>query len=300
MRDIALDCNFLSNKEAFEKEENKPYAIALAGVMIVTGIYRLFEKDDVYELIKRMQLFFSEEQIIDGFFTNEVLFSFQYKYMHYDFKFKHLNELIGIETLNTAKNKLPYQDWVKGLETCVVMYNMFTIDGVFSGLILDGHKSNELPSYGKPLKTRSICSEQKSVYKANFLAETIANELNSFERLKSDFPNKFKVLQLRTQPVIEPKFDFKKFPASIQNKVTKHFSLVPQTKAPNKLIYLAWLWANDFVIECEDGFCYVDPRVKGFNLKEYGLMGGEGGLRGLLEEYSLRMLFPLLIDPTVQ
>ncbi len=140
MKDIFLDCNFLVNKEKYEQKENKPYVIALGGLMLVTGVHRLFEKNDVYELIKRAQLFFPEQNMIDNFFTNDLLFSFKYKYVYYQFKLKHLKELIGLETLNTSKITLAYTDWTINNESCLILYNSCLINGFLSGLILEHYK----------------------------------------------------------------------------------------------------------------------------------------------------------------
>ncbi len=195
MNDIFLDCNFLVNKEKYEQKENRPYVIALGGLMLVTGVHRLFEKNDVYELIKRAQLFFPEQNMIDNFFTNDSLFSFKYKYVYYQFKFEHLKELIGLETLNTAKNSLDYTDWLINNEPCVVLYNSCLINGFLSGLILEHYKeifnkNNPKGAYSLMMKQRELSLSKECIDKADFLAEKIINDLNLFELLKLDFQNK--------------------------------------------------------------------------------------------------------------
>ena len=303
MKDIFLDCNFLVNKEKYEQKENKPYVIALGGLMLVTGVHRLFEKNDVYELIKRVQLFFPEQNMIDNFFTNDLLFSFKYKHVCYQFKFEHLKELIGLETLNAAKNSLAYSDWIIKNESCVIMYNICLLDGFLSGLILDHtkerfNKNNPKGSYSLMMKQRILSLSKECVLKADFLAEKIASELNLFDRLKSDFPNKLMVLHMRNRPFVEPKFNIKNISESVMIKLNTHFNMISKTDDCNKLIYLSWLWANGFVIECKDGFLYVDSRVKSFDLNDYKLLGES--LSELYIQYKLNDILFLLKDIEVQ
>lgn len=189
MKIIALDCNMTPNKETFENEEATPYLIALAGLMIVTGVYRLFEKNDVYQLLKRIQLCFPEQNCIDNFFTNELLFCFQYKYVQYQFKYKHLKKLIGVEIINVQKKTITYNDWISEIESCVVRYNSFALNGLLSGLILEDLRhqlviNKEDKVYSRVLKQRELCLSNENKYKAKFLAKTITNEFSSFVQLK--------------------------------------------------------------------------------------------------------------------
>ncbi len=75
-------------------------------------------------------------------------------------------------------------------------------------------------------------------------------------------------------------------------KLNTHFNMISKIDDSKKLIFLSWLWANGFVIECTPGFLYVDSQVKSFDLNDYKLLGES--LPELFKQYKLNDILFLL------
>lgn len=314
MNNIALNLNFIKNKQYWNTTEQIPYVKAVAGLMILTGVYRLFEKEDVEQLLKRAQLLLPERQIIDRFFSDESLFGFRFNDLQYEFTTDHLKELIGLETLDADKNRIPFSEWIYKVKGCIDMYHLLIGFGVFESLELTAFSSHVTPTdQGVDIdisKTSDfeLTLTHELLDHAELLGKTVIKELPSslFTRIKEVFPNKIKALELRELPFDEPIFDFEKLPLEMQRQLWKHFwpDMVyfndkDQRNETAKLIYLAWLWANEFVIEDSDGLPYVDPRMESFKLDDYELDDGGFNLYITYEEHDLEALATLLYSPEV-
>lgn len=315
MDNIAINLNFIKDKEHWSNQEQLPFVMALSGLMILTGVYRLFEKEDAEEVFKRAQLLLPERYIIDNFFSNESLFKFGFNDLQYEFTTEHLKGLIGLETLDASENRLSFLDWTTKVKGCIDMYHLLLGFGVFEGIRLTEFSSHVTPieqGIDIDLSKKSdfeLTLNPQLLAHANLLGETISKDLGlpAFNRIKEEFPNKLKVLALRNAPFEEPEFDFEKLPLEKQQELWKvlwpdmeHFKDPSQRKQHGKLMYLAWLWVNGFVMKDSSGFYYVDPRMTKFCLSDYEDEDGATNLFTTYEDYSLEDLTQLLVDPAIQ
>lgn len=312
---IGFNLNFINNKEAYLDADKKPYALALAGLMVLTGIRRLFVKEDVYELIKRAQMLLKEQKMIDRFFIEDVLFSFQFEKQTYEFTVLHLKALIGLETLNGDENHIPYTRWASNLDHYILICEVMIHGEVFKGLKLMEFDSGVSISedvlsidLNNKIKNHIIENTEEQLSQAEFLGKSIVKELpeNLFVRIKEEFPNKIKELELRRMPFEEPIFNFEAYPIETQRTIWKQFWPEmeyfddPDQRAHDiNLFYLAWLWANGFVSHDNEGFYFVDSRIKNFNLEDYELEDGGTNLLLTYEREYLEELAPFLYDPEV-
>lgn len=315
MDNIAINLNFIKDKEHWNNQDQLPFVMALSGLMILTGVYRLFEKEDVEEVFKRAQVLLPERQIIDNYFSNESLLKFDFNDLQYEFTAEHLMGLIGLETLDASENRLSFLDWTNKVNGCIDMYNLLLGFGVFRELQLTEFSSHVTPidqgidiDMSKTSDVELTLNPQVLAH-ANLLGETISKDIGlpAFNRIKEEFPNKLKVLALRNAPFEEPEFDFEKLPIRKQQELWKilwpdmeHFDDPVQREYEGKLIYLAWLWANGFVREGSEGFYDVDPRMKKFSLSDYEDEDGGTNLLTTYEDHSLEDLAHLLVDSTIQ
>ena len=111
---------------------------------------------------------------------------------------------------------------------------------------------------------------------------------------------------MRNSSFQEPIFDFYKFPQKKQEALWKsffpemeHFDDKPTREYHIKLIHLAWLWANGFVIDKDPLNILIDPRIKNFDPNDYEIDGSGFNLWETKEDECLEGLFPLLTDPEI-
>lgn len=98
-----------------------------------------------------MPLYFSEQHIIDIFFTDELLFYFQYYYIPYQFEFKRIKGLLGLEIIYTMKNSKPFDDSVNTYKSNIVMFNRLTLCNKLSCLIIEDTRDQVLTKkHGEP------------------------------------------------------------------------------------------------------------------------------------------------------
>lgn len=307
--------NFTQNQAHYSKPENAAYAKALVGLMLLSGVNRLFEKEDVYELIKRAQLLFPELHIIDRFFTDDSLFAFKFKILTYQLTLKDLEALIGLEALNRNENHVPFSKWEANVGDYKIMYDKLIADGVFWGLKLtpcqleltNQDSEKEVNRTDKTTSNR-ISYTPEELWRAEFLGDGLTKEIPEalFDRVKLEFPNKIKELKLRQAPFDEPLFNFESYPKATQHILLKH--LFPDLELFNyrgdvsywvKIVYLAWLWANGFVMKDSEEEYHVDERITSINLDDYKDDEGIVDLETTYEVYALKELASVLYDPEV-
>ena len=275
-----LNLDFTSQPIFYNQPENAAYAKVFVGLMILTGVRRLFNKKDVYEFIKRIQLLLPELEIIDNFFTNDSLFSFKFKLLTYHVTFDNLEELIGIEALNKNENHEPFLEWKNNINQHKKVYQQLIKIEPFWGLklidkITDVKKKETFNNKKTPIVINYTPTQLKQ---AIFLAEVVTKSVSQklFNRINKEHPLKTKRLKLRQAPFKEPIFVFSSLETTIKNKLVNH--LLPgfsdlerfaKEKFYTNKIYLAWLWSNGFVIKITEDIYEVDERIKNFDLSEF-------------------------------
>lgn len=315
MTNIELNLSFLQNTQEHLKDDKKPYVLALSGLMILTGVRRLFEKEDVYELVKRAQILLPEQKLIDRFFKDDNLFSFQFEKLTYEFSVLHLEELIGLEILDEVQNFTPYAHWESVVSECLNTYNYIVANNWLKGLKLTEFESNVSLfenvtniDLAKEVPIRTISYTKEQFGHAELLGKTITKEISEdlFTRIREEYPNKIKELELRRMPFDEPIFNFDGYPIETQKAIWKqfwpnleHFDDADYRRDYIKLIHLAWLWSNGFVVDELEVLPYVDSRIENFNLDDYELEDGGTNLYVTYDHEGLKDLAPLLYDPEV-
>ncbi|MBA6151450.1 hypothetical protein [Gelidibacter maritimus] len=315
MTSIGFNLNFLNNKEQFIQADQIPYTKALVGLMTLTNMHRLFEKNDILELIKRAHILLPQQRIIDRFFTDDSLFSFEYEKLTYKFSLKDLKRFVGIEVLDASENYSSLAQWESKINNCIMIYDLQTTIGVLKGLKLStfgsaisSDEESIIIDFAKKSTTHAIAPTEEYLAQAEFLGKTISDEFseNLFSRIKLEFPNKIEALELRKMPFTQPEFSFDAYPLKIQKTLwqhfwpeMEHFNDPDEREHITKLIYLAWLWANGFVMIDLDGFYFVDSRVEDFEVEDYELEGGGTNLHETYYNHGLDELAPILYNEEV-
>ncbi|MFD1079956.1 hypothetical protein, partial [Longispora fulva] len=128
----------------------------------------------------------------------------------------------------------------------------------------------------------------------------------AYDRLKAQFPNKFRELEMRKAPFDEPVFDFGSFPVEKQKELWQHFfpqmenfDDAPTREYYERLIHLAWLWSNGFVIDEDINWVHIDFRIKSLDPEDLEVEDDSNDLLNIKMLHNLDEIFPLLHDPEI-
>ncbi len=315
MTSPGFNFNFTVNKEKLFKENKEnltPQVQALASLMNSTGVARLFEKEDIHELVKRAQLIFPERDMITDFFNEDILIEFPFKNEVYKLELDTLISYVGFEVADVNKNYTAFESWAINIPHYKQAAGIIATAGGTLNLDnsrsnVSGDKNNLAIDFGNT--PDDIPLSHELVEKAEIFAEAILKRIPGkvFARLKTEFPDKFLELELRNAPFEEPVFNFETLPKEKQEALWKHFwpdmehfNDPIQREHDIRLIYLAWLWANGFVIDEDINFVHIDFRIKNFDPEELEEQDGTNDLLSLNMLYNLDEILPLLKDPGIQ
>ncbi len=284
---------------------------ALTNLMNLTGVCRLFDRKDIYELVKRTQLIFPERNMIQDFFDNDLLLEFPFENEIHKLDLFDLIIFIGYEAIDLNKNHSAFENWAVNISqyksnAAIIAKAVGTLNLDTSRSNISGVKDNIVIDFS--CLPDDIPFNHEDVMKAENFAESVVKMIpsNAFDRLKFRFPNKFKELELRNAPFQEPIFDFKSFAKEKQKRLWSHFfpdmeyfDYAPTREYHELLINLAWLWANGFVIDENINSVHFDFRIKNFKQEDLETEDNSNDLLSIHMLYNLDEIFPILLDPEI-
>lgn len=311
MQPISMNLKYLKKAdEIFFAYQEKPIPElqALYYLMTVTGINRIFEKDDLYELFRRSQILFPELDLVGRFMAEDVFLEFSWQNGKYYLDLDFLRNCIGFEAHDLAVNQIAPDCWEFGISDRISTANLF---GAFTKSVTLGDSiitnGSTIEIHTRSLNKETLTDEENK--RGKILAETVLKEIPEFEfqRLKKAFPNKFLELQMRSQSLNLPEFQFDSFSKEKQEILWSHF--FPEMEHFNdeatreyyeRFIYLAWLWANGFIMDDDINNVCVDPRIEDFDYMDYEIDDMGFNLYETKLRDGLEKLFPLLVDPQIK
>lgn len=311
MEPISFNLKYLRKADEFffaYQEKPIPEFQALYYLMTVTGVYRLFEKVDLYELIRRSQILFPELGLIRRFMTEDIFLEFSWQNGRYYLDLSFLENCIGFEAHDAPSNQIAPNCWHLGVSERVSAANLF---GAFTKSVTLGDSIIRDGSTVE-IQTRTLDKEiltDKDIKKGEILAETVLKEIpeTEFLRLKKLFPNKFLELEMRGENLNLPDFQFDAFAKEKQEALWSHFFPDMEyfhdegtREYYERYIYLAWLWANGFILDDDINDVCVDPRIEDFDYMDYEIDDMGFNLYETKLRDDLEKLFPILEDPQIK
>ncbi|HTA81470.1 MAG TPA: hypothetical protein VK783_00920 [Bacteroidia bacterium] len=275
------------------EKDLSPQTNALFFIMFACGIYRIFDKPLVSELLSRMAIILKHQGIVDNFFKDDSLFRIKAKGYKYTATMKDIEEHLGLEIADGPYDIIPRKDWLKNIKQH------------WRGACVAGALCNN------PMLERTAIG--RNVYKIGARPDVevtteYQNVIDLFAReaLKCIPENKFEELQFRVAEVrqnlanyrkelaTEPKhkFSYARIPQHVKAKICdacfgkmKNKEVMYIEPMFVSLCYLAWLWANGYIrvyqIDYEGRRSHtadVDPRMD-FNYNDFdGLNSLELGI----------------------
>lgn len=300
MTEFYINIAYCKNYEGLmiEQDENNlsPQTNALFFVMFATGIYRLFDKPAVYELLCRMAILFKHKRIVDNFFKDDKLFVIQAPGYKYTMCMKDIQDHLGLEIADGPDDIISRKDWLKNITK---HWKAACVAGA-----LCNNPMLEKTAIGKNVyeigarPDKEITPEYLQVVDL-FAREALKNiPERTFEELqfrvaevRQNLANYCKELQKRPKH----KFDYEKIPQEIKSKICDScFGYIKNRAARESMLaepmfislcYLGWLWANGYVrvyeVEMDNKRAFtadVDPRFS-FNYEDFdGLNSLEFGI----------------------
>lgn len=318
---------YLQNRdEFFGNDAHKHTVSAVITIMHITSVYRLFTKQDVCELIMRLAIALKGEALIDKYFSEDVLFSYEHEEAKHDFTVKDLENFIGFENFDGIQNFQPREWWI---ENRAQNWKNALLGSIFSGgnaklfkpetsqELLKGDDELTTTVYIKAPEHTKTPPTDKEKEHAEFLANSIIKELGDtpFNWLLENHPVKFKELEMRQNTEEIPDFNFESIPLELQQAIWKHwwpelqhFDDPDERDFIGKHARLAYFWANGFVWDSHGykkgdlwGMGYYDERLD-IDIEDYQVRD-DYGCYNLVQTYTiedLQELFPLLYDPEVE
>lgn len=311
MEPISFNLKYLrkANEYFFAYHEKPiPELQALYYLMTVTGVYRIFEKVDLYELLRRSQILFPELDIISRFMAEDNFLEFCYKNGTYYLDLNFLKACIGFEAHDAAINQIASNCWDLEVSDRISAANLF---GTITKTVTLG-ESIIKNGLAIKIQTKHFCKinvTEEENKRGEILAETVLKEIpeTEFTRLKNVFHSKFLELEMRRKPLNLPEFQFSSFSKEKQEALwshffpdLEHFDEEETREYYEKFFYLAWLWANDFILDDDINNVQVDPRIEGFDYMDYSIDDMGYNLYESKLREDLGKLFPLLEEPQIK
>jgi len=280
-----------------------PQTYAMEWAMRVTGINRLFTRDDMYEFLVRLVIILDSRGIVEDWFTNDRLFGFTVNDEMYVLTIEDVIFHYGIENFDTAENKISREHFF------TIIDKGFSFE---SFLVNNGHPFRIAgAAYGSDIN-QELISELSNGVSVDIInrAELFASHLMKKYVPDDIFINISEKIKIKNKQLAErrkaienlPVFDVLKIPVDIRKKCYEIMFAEPPVDnelirkeedrtnpdiKENKVmsfLHLAWLFANDLMVD-EGHEAWPVEGVKDFDVDLFG--NGLVNLKITFEEYYM-------------
>ena len=278
-------------------------SLPVAWCMLATGINRIFTRDHFRELCFRMAVTLEKTDLMEEWFAHGRLMAYKVNGITYRLQPEELVAHFGLEVVDDLDDLQPWERFLGSLS-----FNMQTavLIGQFENMSLlpfDGHDQESVSETIDRLmpEVTDDLMRRASVF-ADDLLRNVPEEL--FATQSQKIAGKQKELAERREAVLKlPKFSLSLLSDELVMQCLDTFYMPefaesvkndPEAFAEHgePMIYLAWLWANGFIISDD----YGTRPVEGFYIddEKYELEDGGVNLMVTIEEHNMDELVPLL------
>lgn len=307
MNDIKLYFNYVKGLplEHFKSTgEALPSSYAIYWCMMATFIHRIFTKEDMKEFLFRMAVSLHSRNLVENWLIDDGLINYSVNDQLYALSLDDIIMHMGFEAVDGCENWSSREFYLDNVARGISNAMFFGGLGDFLVInpVLDGLDSIDLS--GKRF-TPEITPEL--IAKADFFANDIMRFIPEkiFDQRSKTLLEKEEELALRKEKVRNiPIFEIDKIPDEIIRQCLEIMfridfveellvSPVKFNATARPLIYLAWLWANDFLHRDHEG-CVNEREGIILNYDDYELEDGGSNLLITIEDYNLEETVPLL------
>ena len=278
----------IKNKEDIEKH---PIFNLTMILMMSTGVYRLYTREDFLTFFKRLALLGNHYNFIDNFYLNGELFNFYFHGKEYTATAPDFGEMTGIVFGPGYTVYVEEEKWVSKLPKMIKNANLagvFMNTFVFTKDIkIEGSDTSIDFEFNENIPLLKDVDLKNAEILASSLLKEIPDDIfkqweTSFPMAEEDFNNEVARISKIKQ------FDYQGLPDEVKKAIQEHFEQFFEKEEWNedfvmKLTHLAWAYANDYIYTDHTTLHSVEAFI---NFDETGLELEDGGIN-LEETFSL-------------
>ena len=310
---VGVNLFYLENYPRIDKRKKLkmlPHTYAMEWSMRVTGINRLFSKDDVYELLVRLSMILETRGIVEDWFDNDRLFSYTVAGKPYVLTLQDVIGHFGLEIVNSVENFQTREHFMSNIRRGFVVESIlqltdypFRLAGSFSDEDFNEELAGELE---KGVATDTV---KKAEVFAAHLIKLIPD--NAFDKNERIIEKEQELAERRERMETIPVFDVLKIPLETRKKcydimfredlkdedyVFTEEDLKDRDKKENMFIpflHLAWLFANDMMVE-DEGMMWPEEAVRDFDESPFYDEDETISFYSTFEDYGMDECVPFL------
>jgi hypothetical protein len=290
-----------------------PATVAMSWCMDVTCVNRIFCKEHLEEFLYRLAYVLNSKNILEKWLLEDKLFDFSYEGTEYEFSVKDIEQHLGMENHNSYIDIIERSLFFEKMVSNVSLDSFIYLTQSFILLVetkSDGDNVTSLVGTSD-IEKKLPANEDEIREKALFFSNEIIKNINidTFSKANNSMKEKLEELRIRKEKIKNyPTFDFEKIAlktlhdcikASFSDEDAQEILDNPDDDIRyqyKRYIYLAWLFANGFMVsdyttaDEVEGITinYNDYDEDGINLLnfywEYNLKAMEPYLKGLFFE----------------
>jgi hypothetical protein len=243
-----------------------PKHLLMKFLMMGTGTNYFFHEKDYEEFLIRLHLSYRHFNGLESFLLQDYLFEANVGGEQIILTTEDMQEMQGL-IHSPSSQRISREDWLPG---AAKGWKDVTVAGIFAGVLLNSieKKSETLNVIDGSTFTFELTD--KILAEANLFAREVMKEMD-LEKLRS-WHNEKKNLILEVRNKYSKPFDYNKtaIPADLRQSILNNFvkygwgtdeEFEPDAydeELTEETVYLAWLYANDLVIEDLQGYWTVD------------------------------------------
>lgn len=276
-----------------------PSSYAMTWCMVATGLYRIFNRDDMKEFLFRLPITLNSLGLVETWLMKDHLMDYRVKNKEYTLTLNEVSMHFGLEIADVIENKSSREQFLDRISAGITGS---MIMGEFGGFSVIEPEINEddTKTFSGQKSTPAIIPELIS--KAEFFAADLLKFIpeETFTDPNPLIAEKEKEIELKKDLNKKlPVFDIKRIPRYVIKKCLE-FIFVPDyakqllndqekfDKEARPLIYLAWLLANDLLVIDGPFTCPIEG--VSFNYADYTDEQNSYNLEETIETYNLAEL----------
>ena len=310
-----LNYSFFLNREIAKHEstEHSPISSAIRMLMLATGVYKLFDRTDYIEFVKRIFIICCRTASAESYFTDDNILKFTKNGELYEITSKTLEDYCGVCTFNRHVATIDFDSWFLDLDkhlfnaTILSIYDNVDIFNAHyrssntSKLDTDS-KAVEFVEHLRKLNLKFEKLEIKSSVLENafLISEVIVKELkeDTFINWLNAFPNVLAEYNEEISRKADFTYSYDVLSDEEKNEIKEHFDFffseddfVRERKKIDILTHVAWLWTNKYIFFDEQGYPWVDGLQK-FDDMDESLELPDGGfnLEMIVDHFNLEAI----------
>ena len=297
--------NYYGQEGPAKDREILPQTYGVHWCMLATHVNRLFTKEDMHEFLLRLGIVLNGRRIMENWFSSWKLFDFELEGMRYALTVQDLINHYGLEAVDSVDNFRPRDHFLKNLRS--TLHSVTLASSFWKCHVILPEKTGE-HEYVFDVKGHIPEITDTLLKNAELFARDIMQMAppGYFDRITAARREKMRELEERRNAIAAlPRFDLAAIPEETVEqcmsimwgeeweKIKRDHDPEELENEKRRLIYLAWLFANDLMVFDENGLAH---EVEGITLdyEDYEYEDGGFNLIETFDDFGMEEVLPLL------